>query len=179
MTSLPPYKIWDSWSVCRFSTTYLYWTFGRLSPVSYWRFMVLLCEVHWTIRIWFYCLWVCECYEEVGTIYHANRHVFPNCGQKFTEVSEKPVTTTWQAEASSSSETSANFHPPALEGVHICGHVCENPVSAVLCYSKVHRYCGNITRGHMVKSNLMQTAEAAHASCYCVAYCSYSEGQMV
>jgi hypothetical protein len=88
--------------------------------------------------------------------------------QKCTDVSEKPVTTTWQMETSSPPETSSNFHPPAHEGMCNCGYVFENPASAVLCYSKLHRYCGNMTRGHVVKSNLMQTAEAAHASCYCV-----------
>jgi len=97
-----------------------------------------------------------------------NCHVFPSCGQKFTVVSEKPVTTTWQTEASSSPEKSANFHPPAREGMHMCGHVFVNSTSAILCYSKLHRCCGNMTRGHVVKSNLMQTAEAEHASCYCV-----------
>jgi hypothetical protein len=43
----------------------------------------------------------------------------------------------------------------------------------------LHRYCGNITRGHVVKSNLTQPAEAAHASCCCVGQCGYSDSQIV
>ena len=92
--------------------------------------------------------------------------MFPNCWQRFTDGSEEPVTTTWQKEASGSSETSGNLYQPASEGVYICGDVCENSASAVICYFKVYRFCGNTTRGHVVNSNLMQTAGAAHASSY-------------
>jgi len=93
---------------------------------------------------------------------------FPTAGRNLLMFRKNLSPTTWQTEARTSPQNSANFHPPVLKDMYMCGHVWENPASAVLRYSEVHRYCGNITRGHVVKSNLMQTAEAVHTSYYCV-----------